>query len=438
MNTSIKYILYTFLVILSYEGLLLSRAHAMQNNDIYIRYEQQVNDLEKEIADLIEERRKVLLRHSVGSLSSLVRLNAKIDANRKSIAGLQSEIDKFKYVFLNQVIQKLEVTRPDPPFFMLETPKGRKVYILGSIHNRHPGVLLSSHNYAFIEQLSENAILFVEGKEEDQACLEMNRASDPQVDDPMSSNGKPDRSILQDQWKVSLWDSKLARTWLEIKKYTFEDRSLKLSDITKFEKSVGLILFYLDILAKTINQNLGFEHSIQKLSWSQVLELDDNEFCKQIMSNNPSIARKYFELALRIAPDIIQYKKSITDLDLWLNELVKIAYNYKYDINNYDIRKYILPKGNDLEVVKRNRMWAKRVHKYLDDNAEDMRPILIVCGGDHLEGAGVANSKSLVAFLMRTSHFSTIHTINTDNEEVDFFMRRELPSQIQINQHRSK
>ena len=64
---------------------------------------------------------------------------------------------------INPVPYRLYPTQNLWTFIKLNTRNGREIYLLGAVHDRHPGILLSEANFQFVQDLHKHGdILFTE------------------------------------------------------------------------------------------------------------------------------------------------------------------------------------------------------------------------------------------------------------------------------------
>ena len=299
--------------------------------------------------------------------------------------------------------------RGNAPLFELTTKKGRKVYILGSFHNRHPEFLLSQNNFQFIKSLENKAVLFIEHHTPYTRVMKKifeNGNRHNLWDISLSSNklkkiiritGQKNEEILVD----NQWDD-LMKTWKEEKEKKFslpknildqlnQHNLPKIDSIQKIDLIEGLLFFYEYSLDKGVEFTLGFESTLLGWNWNgKPRELEDPQLCLQFFENDFKEALSFFQMGLNESAQILQYRKQGKGVTLY-----EITEDYKKSMENYynpDTEK------QDDATIARNSLWCQTLEEYLKE--DDQSPILIVCGAAHLRG-----ESNFIQLLLKTNLF---------------------------------
>lgn len=324
--------------------------------------------------------------------------------------GVKDKREQELYTYLKQELAS--ITLQDPPFFKITTVKRREIYILGSLHDVHPQLLLSEHNHKIINKLhEEKAFLFIE-------------------------HHTPYRYLMQDFATIPtnpLWDIKEVMNkeneeiWNLVKEFPFETgitgqaTNILMQDIMKIDKFKGLLLFYAYLLDKQIHFSLGFESALLK-KWGikgvqELEEIGDNiKELENLFKSHPQEAQSFFSLGIEMGSQVGLYQY-YHDEKLINNYHSTVRDHYKKNIKEYiyaGLKKGKLERHDEV-TIGRNKIWINTIIKFLQ-NDQSNSPILIVCGMAHLEG-----SENLLELLMQRSHlFRTdeVKRLDKDGNEV--------------------
>lgn len=307
------------------------------------------------------------------------------------------------YTYLKEKLAGEE--RHDPPFFKLTTHKGREIYILGSIHDRHPAMLLSETNFQFIQGLSQGgAVLFIEHLTPYNTLMgELHAVA---------------HDTAPDLWNIDqILNLSEKLVWNQIKESTFDYPEIKIPEIkikyiTKMDKIKGLLLFYEYMLDKEIEITLGFESTLLEWkNWKDISQLDDLNLGHKFLQENPQEAVAFFQLGLQASKSVRDYQTAMDQQRK--SKWVKILLGYKDSIARY---YYPWPnnKKQDDVTIGRNKMWCGKLQDYLSSNEKNEKPILIVCGAAHLKG-----ENNFLTLLLETNLFSEAKRRDKDGQLKD-------------------
>lgn len=301
------------------------------------------------------------------------------------------------YKYLKDKLEEEQLERFDPPLYEMVTREGRKIYILGSLHNRHPALMLPPEASRFIKNLSGNAILFTEHVSPYEYFL-------PQLEHLEDSSQE-----IWDPARDFHLEPPDAEKWEKIKNISFYEGGPKIEDVKKMDRLTGAMLLYGLAGKKSKEKGLerGFENTLKELPWiGEIGHLESLEGALNIIEQTEEDLRGYFVLGLeKVAHTLRSHVNKPHILNLYINSIMWYSHNLLFDTQHIKI-----------STIERNVPWSERLLRYLDENGrnEGLTPLLIVCGMDHLRGVIAEGSKSFLAYLFKSGKFRSLKRMRKD------------------------
>lgn len=295
--------------------------------------------------------------------------------------------------------------RHDPPFFRLITKEGgREIYVLGSIHNAHPELLLSARNVEFIQYLRDRgAILFIEHHTPYDEFNEEFRNVLPQTLPQWDMN-----ELGLEPEEMGSWNN------LSVRHFDPPLPQISLHSITQIDQIKGLLLFYEYFLNKEMEVTLGFETTLVD-QWGgrqNTRELENPLFGAGLFRHHREAAWEFFREGLRTARVLSSFIYRIPSLR---NQV--ILGRYRAEIADYKFWPWENgEQAQDEATLLRNERWCDTLKNYLERTRQGrLQPVLIVCGAAHLKG-----KNNFLALLLATRLFSKGERVATDNRFVPY------------------
>lgn len=339
--------------------------------------------------------------------------------------------------FLEDLLQDPEInhSRKNPPFFRLTTHEDREVYILGSVHNVHPKLLLSEDCFQELMNInSRSAVFFTEsmgyGNPNNDPINLLNLVTETspdlwRVEDYLRPDDQKVWNILKGDCEIQTIDdyTKILST------------RHKVAKITKINAASGIALFYQKIGGKYLQLFPGFEKSLEGLNWSAKNALETGNNVVDDMVNDPNVLRKLFHSALDMFSLIFTYE----------NENPKdaekiIALNCKNEISKYNYDECMIQyithfnvvfeqkkSSNiiDISTISRNIRWGDKVGTYLTSPLQNnTQPIMIVCGYGHLYGGLIKGCSSFLRVLWDKNLFKRSEIISREGKWLEYLPGR--------------
>jgi hypothetical protein len=277
--------------------------------------------------------------------------------------------------------------------------------VLGSIHDRHPKLLLPQAVFKVIEELSGQTVPFMEHVSPYEYLIQKL----PETNDQSKEFWNPEMDFKLSENDIKIWQA--------IKDEPIYIDGPKVEDIVKMDETLGVMLFYIVARKKSeeIGIALGFETTIYDKQWQEEFcYLEKLEECLPLIKQEDRIS--YFKNGLQNFSKIIQIQGTQNIQKL----RAKILVSYKQSIHSYDYEKFLDYQNVKTSSLERNKHWSDTVTKYLttDDNKNIISPLplLIVCGANHLRGGILKDSHSFLEYLWDTKHFSSIDRMDKDGK----------------------
>ncbi|MDF3033438.1 MAG: hypothetical protein K0R76_392 [Alphaproteobacteria bacterium] len=305
----------------------------------------------------------------------------------------QHEYSKYIHKKYEYIQEKLKsVDRYDPPYFRLTTHDNRKVYILGSLHDMHPQLLLPAAAWKkIVEFIRRNPdLIFItehSGKEE-QKYPNLN-------DQPVWD---PEGELLGQVpvARIKEW----SEMWERVKDMNLlnpHNLNLKVGDVARINKNEGIMLLYSFSYYERTRVGLQFANFegvfyqmlgappkgfLEDKKRSVLLDSDISFFFRHSMNRIQEALRYY---------DVGKNEGKEKAWDQIVSQYILSLPHYRYDID--------LDSAQE-STNQRNKEWSDRLQKYLNEEAPQGKNVLIVCGVHHLKQIPVQNFKSFLEYLL--------------------------------------
>lgn len=304
-----------------------------------------------------------------------------------------------------------EEERKDPPFFVLKTLDSlgnRDVYVLGSRHDIHPELLLSTPIYEHVRRLLNEAIVFTEHPPIAWSLIEKHELFNPER-----------RCLLleeEDQWLVHDLGEEQMEMWSQISASgeKFPGTEFPMHAITKLPQADGIMLFFGCWALKREEIYCGFEFSLRGTG-IQINYLETIEELINIQSSSfEETYESYFKGALINMKECRNYEEHREEVEF----LEYLLDKHKRAITSHSHDLYIYRQENRDTVLKRNELWGRKIENFLQENTSS-QPVFIICGAAHLSGRTVEDNRSFLNEIWNRKLFQSISRINKLGEEVD-------------------
>ncbi len=296
------------------------------------------------------------------------------------------------------------VPRLDPPFFKLVTKGRRELYILGSIHNKHPDLLLPAVVIAEITRLARNgAIYYTEHAPTSPGSgAGILRGWFLGISSASSDRWDPIAEFRLTADEIAVWNSVK-----EIDLNTSLLPGIKLEHITKVDIAKGVMCLqqFVSQIAKLKGKpSSNFEEILKTKGWRAQENLEQLVDAINDIALVPEDVGKFFKASLSHIKKINDYENEITvghssrAWDMLVMDYKASIKQYQYDYS---------ATGVKASTKARNSKWKDELMGYLS-RSSSTDPILIVVGNAHLKGALTPGSGSFLEHLHLTTEFISI------------------------------
>jgi hypothetical protein len=280
---------------------------------------------------------------------------------------------------LLQEYRKQVISQDDPPFFRLtfhpsnKHPNGKIVYILGSIHDKNPRVLLSESVYNEVLSIAPKAELCTEHPSPFEYLIkELEKVK----------NGKNQWNIEKLLYLGILGDNRSQKltNWRQIFNNSIPNYpDFKINDVQKCPYSVGVMLFKSIITKKYPKFIPGFEGTLRELKWAKKgdLYLEEVDAAMGLVDDSPGDLNEFFKMSLKKLNDGIANEKE--DQEFRKMESIKA---HKRSIETYGFSR-LNSKNIKISTINRNKEWVQKIFSNIIQNKDNL---FIVCGNQHLKG----------------------------------------------------
>lgn len=176
-----------------------------------------------------------------------------------SIASMETEDKENLYSYLERELTSQTIERFDPPFYKLTAGNGKIIYVLGSIHDRHPKLLLPQAVFKVIEELSGQTVPFMEHVSPYEYLIQKL----PGTNDQSKEFWNPEMDFKLSENDIKIWQA--------IKDEHIYIDGPKVENIVKMDEVLGVMLFYIVARKKSeeIGIVMGFETTIYDKQWQE-------------------------------------------------------------------------------------------------------------------------------------------------------------------------
>lgn len=301
--------------------------------------------------------------------------------------------------------------RPDPPFFKL-THKNqnnieRELCILGSIHNRHPDLLLPPKVLDEIKRLNPKAIYFTEhtptASNQGTAILQQLFNG---IDSGSSDKWDPVILFSLDVNQQDIWNRVKITSVSSITGMTLEW-------IQKIDAMYGVMIFqqFIPKISELKGKRIAnFEKILQNKGWSSQENLEQMIDAFNMIGSVSVDLEKIFTNSLKSVEKIEAYEKELIAGNLQTAWQIT-ALDYKNALKSYTYEDSITGNVKD-STKERNKEWEKKLMDYLDKNPSQ-DPLFIVVGNAHLSGGITQRSLSFLEYLSKMKGVSLIQRMDS-------------------------